>query len=99
MNNDNDFDFSGYPKLGRPFQSGAKRDKYIKFYLSEIELDNFNKQDKKIASYFEKKGYLFNRPSFMRCLLENVSNEKLLDSIFDNLSDEIKDNYKINKIS
>lgn len=95
MSKDN-FDFSGYPKLGRPFVSGSKRDKYLKFYVSQDELNNFEKSEKTLNVYFHSKGYHYNRPAFMRFLLLNICNLKFLDLLFDHLSDEIKNNFKIN---
>lgn len=93
MNEDN-FDFSGYPKLGRPFVSGARRDKYLKFYVSETELNDFEKSEKIVKLYFDSKGFHYNRPAFMRFFLLNCSDFKVLDSLFENISDEIINNFK-----
>lgn len=89
MSKDN-FDFSGYPKLGRPFTGGSPRKKYIKFYLSDQESNDFDKLTKDLSNYYEEMGYTFNRPAHFRLLLKNLTDPIILKILFNNLTDEIE---------
>lgn len=89
MSKDN-FDFTGYPKLGRPFVSGSKRDRYIKFYLTPDELLSFEKLEKNLTIYYASKGYLYNRSVHFRNLLNFIDDVRILNVLFENLPDEIQ---------
>lgn len=89
MSKDN-FDFSGYPKLGRPFVTGAKREKYVKFYLTLDELLSFEKLEKNVQIFYFSKGYMYNRSVHFRQLLRFIDDVRILNVLFENLPDEIQ---------
>lgn len=67
---DDNFDFSGYPKLGRPFKTGSARTSYVKYYLTAEELKAFDLTQKKVSAIFKKEGYCFNAPDYFRMFMK-----------------------------
>lgn len=85
------------PKLGRPFVAGSKRVKYLKFYLSDSEIEDFEFLEKHVKKFYEENGYVYNRSNHFRLILKNCSNEKILKQLFKNPTEEIK-NSNLNQI-
>lgn len=80
--NNDDFDFSGFPKLGRPFKSGAPRSSYVKYYFTADEMIAFNKLQKDVKALYEKEGYLFNAPDHFRMFVKFYAHPALLRLFF-----------------
>lgn len=80
--------FKKLAPLGRPLTGGSIRSQYLKFYVSESELDNFNKLEKNILKFFEEKGFKYNRPAFFRLVFENIDNLQFLDYLLSNPNTE-----------
>jgi hypothetical protein len=87
------FDFSGYPKLGRPFVAGSPRNKYLKFYFSIDELKMFEMLEKNVKKFYDLRGYSYNRPAHMRLFFTNFDNPHVLHFLFENLTPELKNHY------
>lgn len=85
-NIDDNFDFSGLPKLGRPFKTGAPRDKYIKFYMSEDELKQYKRSISKLSKIFQKNGFVFNNPDFFRLFIKYQDHPIILKLFFEDLA-------------
>jgi hypothetical protein len=86
MQNDNNFDFSGYPKLGRPFKSGSPRDKYVKFYFSEAEMKYYNDVQIKVQKLFLKNGFTFNVPDYFRLFVKFYDHPILLKLFMEDMA-------------
>lgn len=74
--------------LGRPLTGGSVRSQYLKFYLSESELENFNKLEKNVIKIYKAKGFHYNRPAFFRLIFENIDNPLLVDYLLSNPNPE-----------
>lgn len=83
------------PKLGRPFTGGSKREKYLKFYLTDSEFFDFERLEKELNKIYIARRYHYNRPAHFRNLLHNLTNPLIIQAIFDNLSPEIRDFCKM----
>lgn len=78
------------PKLGRPFSGGSARTKYLKFYLTPNELNEFELLEKELVKIYETNGHYYNRPDHFRLFLQNLTNPHILNFLFQNLSIESK---------
>lgn len=74
--------------LGRPLTGGSVRSQYLKFYLSESELKNFNNLEKNVIKIYQQKGFHYNRPAFFRLVFENIDNSLFIDYLLSNPNDE-----------
>ena len=79
---DDNFDFSGFPKLGRPFKSGLPRDKYVKYYLTADELKAFEDLQKKVSAIYQNEGYAFNAPEYFRMFMKFYDHPTILRLFF-----------------
>ncbi|MDP3119949.1 MAG: hypothetical protein Q8N01_06015 [Sulfuricurvum sp.] len=79
---------SKLPLLGRPLTGGSIRSHYLKFYLSESELENFNNLEKNVIKIYENKGFHYNRPAFFRLVFENIDNLQFIDYLLNNSNTE-----------
>lgn len=76
--------FKKLASLGRPLTGGSVRSQYLKFYLSESELDNFNKLEKNVVKMYNEKGFNYNRPAFFRLVFENIDYSFFVDYLLSN---------------
>ena len=83
------------PKLGRPFTGGSRREKYLKFYLTDAEMVAFERSEKELKKLYLSHGHNYNRPAHFRNLLFNLTNPLVIKALFDNRSPEIKVYYKM----
>lgn len=74
------------PKLGRPFSGGSARTKYLKFYLTPNELNEFELLEKELSKIYESRGYYYSRPDHFRLFLKNLTNPYILNFLFENIS-------------
>lgn len=82
INENDDFDFSSFPKLGRPYKSGAPRTSYVKFYFTADEMRAFDKLQKTVKEFYKKEGYTFNAPDHFRMFVKFYSHPALLRLFF-----------------
>jgi len=74
------------PKLGRPFSGGSARTKYLKFYLTPNELNEFVLLEKNLSKIYESMGFYYNRPDHFRLFLKNLTNPHILNFLLENIS-------------
>lgn len=79
---DDDFDFSNYPKLGRPFKNGLPRDKYVKYYMTADELETLSKLQQTVKEIYQKEGYAFNAPEYFRMFMKFYDHPTILRLFF-----------------
>lgn len=82
ITDDDDFDFSGYPKLGRPLKSGSPRSSYVKYYLTADELTAFNELQATVKDIYQKEGYCFNAPDYFRMFMKFYDHPIILRLFF-----------------
>ena len=79
---DEGIDFSGFPKLGRPYKTGAPRTSYVKYYLTADELKAFNELEKRVSNLYKKEGYAFNAPEHFRMFMKFYDHPVILRLFF-----------------
>ena len=80
---EDDFDFSGYPKLGRPFAMGNLANKYIKFYLTLEEFITFEHLENNVKIYFLSHSLKYNRADHLRKIISLYDDVKFLNLLYD----------------